>query len=236
MTTGWEQFGGTGLMLIALMYAGVGIALLETVFNKAHLSIPAGIVSAFVVVLTPSDLRSRTVKFGHDGLDPSVSQLPHAYRLALDHHESSTLVVGVLMLWRYQLPFSVMPIAVTLWYMSMDLTPFDYLAMKTIHGKCGRLSSPFCFGAGMLVFAFLVDLRHHFGNQGTARFWDSIYSASSHSGADSLMDSSGEFGEVSLFCINLAMIAVGAMSIAPRLLFWWGFGAAGYVGHLASGV
>lgn len=38
--------------------------------------------------------------------------------------ELSTLAVGAILLWRYRLPFLVMPIAVTLWYLSMDLTPF----------------------------------------------------------------------------------------------------------------
>ncbi|MGC8697915.1 MAG: hypothetical protein ACP5Q0_05520, partial [Halothiobacillus sp.] len=38
--------------------------------------------------------------------------------------ELATLASGVIILWRYRLPFLVMPIAVTLLYMSMDLAPF----------------------------------------------------------------------------------------------------------------
>jgi len=53
MTLGWERFGGWGLFLIALAYAGVGIWLTEYFLNHSHLSIPAGITAAFVVVLTP---------------------------------------------------------------------------------------------------------------------------------------------------------------------------------------
>ena len=53
MTLGWERFGGWGLCLIALAYAGVGIWLTEYFLNRSHLPIPAGITAAFVVVLTP---------------------------------------------------------------------------------------------------------------------------------------------------------------------------------------
>ena len=38
--------------------------------------------------------------------------------------EFGTLAVGSVLLWRYRFPFMLMPIAVTLWYMSMDLVPF----------------------------------------------------------------------------------------------------------------
>ncbi len=38
--------------------------------------------------------------------------------------ELATLATGAALLWRYRLPFMVMPLALTFWYMSMDLTPF----------------------------------------------------------------------------------------------------------------
>src|SRR2546427_11042050 len=38
--------------------------------------------------------------------------------------ELGTLAIGAILLWRYRFPFMLMPIAVTLWYMSMDLVPF----------------------------------------------------------------------------------------------------------------
>ena len=37
--------------------------------------------------------------------------------------ELATLAAGAVMLWRFRLPFLVMPVAVTLWYLSMDLAP-----------------------------------------------------------------------------------------------------------------
>ena len=229
MTLGWSQFGGTGLMLIALMYAGVGIALLETVFNKAHLSIPAGIISAFIVVLAPLAIY---------GLQSSLGMMDSAreyrdYHVYIDWRwiimELGTLVVGVLMLWRYQLPFSVMPIAVTLWYMSMDLTPF--LFGDEDHSWQMRKIVSVCFGAGILIFAFLVDLRHRFGKD--YAFWLYLFGILAFWGGLSSMDSGSEFGKFLYLCINLAMIAVGAMLSRRVFAVFGGFGVAGYVGHLA---
>ncbi len=36
--------------------------------------------------------------------------------------ELGTLAIGAIIAWKYKYPFLVMPIAVTLWYMTMDIT------------------------------------------------------------------------------------------------------------------
>ncbi len=124
MTLGWERFGGWGIFFIALAYAGVGLWLTNYFLYQQRLRIPAGITAAFVVALTPLAVYGLQVALGFwaEG---------HVYR---DYHvyidwrwllmELATLAAGAVMLWRYRLPFLVMPVAVTLWYMSMDLVPF----------------------------------------------------------------------------------------------------------------
>ena len=49
MTLGWERFGGTGLLLIALCYCAIALALTEFLLRRRHLSIPAGITAALAV-------------------------------------------------------------------------------------------------------------------------------------------------------------------------------------------
>ena len=67
-----------------------------------------------------------------------------------------TLAAGAVLLWRYRFPFMLMPIAVTLWYMSMDLVPFlfgdgrDWEIRKFIS---------LWFGLAMVLLAFWVDVR-----------------------------------------------------------------------------
>lgn len=61
------------------------------------------------------------------------------------------------MLWRYRLPFLVMPIAVTLWYFSMDLSPFLFRYTHMIWEF--RVFISLGFGMLIVLLAFWVDIR-----------------------------------------------------------------------------
>lgn len=52
MGLGWESFGGIGIFLISILYAGAGLKLTNTFKNKGY-DIPAGICGTFVIALTP---------------------------------------------------------------------------------------------------------------------------------------------------------------------------------------
>jgi len=157
MTLGWESFGGWGLLAISSVYAMIGLILTEHLLYKRRLSVPAGITAAFVVALTPLAVYGLQVAMGWwaDGMD---------YR---DYHrfidwrwmfmELATLAAGAVMLWRYRLPFLVMPVAATLWYMSMDLTPFIFGSADATW-ELRRLVSLW-FGLLIALFGFWVDAR-----------------------------------------------------------------------------
>jgi len=122
MNLGWESFGHGGLLGIALVYALAGLCITHWLLGH-KLRIPAGLTAAFTLALVPLAVYALQGALGlwSDGKD-------WVYR---DYHrwvdprwlvmELATLAAGVLMLWRWRLPFLVMPIAGTLWYMSMDL-------------------------------------------------------------------------------------------------------------------
>src|SRR5207244_10650290 len=72
--------------------------------------------------------------------------------------ELGTLAIGAILLWRYRFPFMLMPIAVTLWYMSMDLVPFLF-GGEPVHDWEIRKFVSMYFGLAMTLLAFWVDLR-----------------------------------------------------------------------------
>ena len=74
-----------------------------------------------------------------------------ARNLTIRHSGGITLAAGAAMLWRYRLPFLVLPVAVTLWYMSMDLTPF-LSGMEDAGWELRRFVS-LCFGLLMVLLA-----------------------------------------------------------------------------------
>ncbi len=232
MTLGWERFGGWGLFFIALAYAGAGLWLTEIFLNRSRLPIPAGITASFVVVLTPLAVYGLQAALGWW----AEGRVFREYHTHVDWRwvfmEFATLASGAVMLWRYRLPFLVMPIAVTLWYMSMDLTPFLFGEADSMW-ELRKLVSLW-FGLLIVLLAFWVDIRTRHDKD--YAFWLYLFGVVAFWGGLSMMQSDSELGKFIYLCINLMMIAVGAMLSRRVFAVFGGLGAAGYVGHLAYDV
>jgi hypothetical protein len=242
MTLGWESFGGWGIFGIALAYAAVGLWLTHYFLYTKSLRIPAGIMAAFVVVLTPLAVYGLQVATGWW----SGEHFFRDYHTRIDWSwlflELATLVVAALMLWRYRLPFSVMPLAVTLWYLSMDLVPMLFGPWDTAGDTAQwmqlwdlRKWVSLWFGLAMILFALFVDLRARRSRQDFA-FWLYLFGVLAFWGGLSLMESDSELSKFIYFCINLLMIGAGAMLARRVFVVFGGLGAAGYLGHLAYDV
>jgi hypothetical protein len=232
MNLGWERFGGWGLFAIALAYAAAGLWLTEFFLRRNRLQIPAGIMATFAVVLTPLAVYGVQTALGWwvEG---------RAYREYHTHidwrwmlMELATLASGAAMLWRYRLPFLVMPVAVTLWYMSMDLTPFLFGQVDTTW-ELRKLVSLWC-GLLIVSLAVWVDLRARLDKD--FAFWLYLFGVLAFWGGLSLMRSDSELRKFLYLCINLGLIAVGATLSRRVFVVFGGFGVAAYLGHLAYDV
>jgi hypothetical protein len=232
MTLGWERFGGWGLFFIALAYAGAGLWLTEFFLNRSRLPIPAGITAAFVVVLTPLAVYGLQAALGW-WVEGKVFREFHTL---IDWRwlfmEFATLAVGAAMLWRYRLPFLVMPVAVTLWYMSMDLTPFLF-GDADLSWELRKFVSLW-FGLLIVLLAFWVDIRSRHDKD--YAFWLYLFGVVAFWGGLSMMHSDSELSKFIYLCINLVMIVVGAILSRRVFAVFGGLGAAGYLGHLAYDV
>lgn len=232
MTLGWERFGGWGLFFIALAYAGAGLWLTEIFLNRKHLPIPAGITATFVVVLTPLAIYGVQAAMGWW----AEGRVYREYHTHIDWRwmfmEFTTLASGAVMLWRYRLPFLVMPVAVTLWYMSMDLTPFLFHD-EDLTWELRKLVSLW-FGLLIVLLAIWVDVRTRYDKD--YAFWLYLFGVIAFWGGLSMMHSDSELNKFIYLCINLAMIAAGAMLSRRVFAVFGGLGAAGYLGHLAYDV
>lgn len=235
MTLGWERFGGGGLLIIACGYALACLALTEVLLKRPHLALPAGITATLAVVMVPLAVYGAQHLLGHW---PDTATKGFAYR---DYHthidwrwllmELATLAAGAVALWRYRLPFLMLPVAVTLWYMSMDLVPFLLLGDSTSffsdEGK--RIST--AFGLAMLVVAFWVDVRNR--RPQDFAFWLYVFGALTFWGGLTSMNSNSELGKFIYCCINLLMLAVGAGLSRRVFAVFGGLGVAIYLGHLS---
>jgi hypothetical protein len=235
MTLGWERFGGGGLVLISLVYCAVALLLTEFFRAREHLAIPAGITATLAVVMVPLAVYGAQHLLG---FWPSEGPRAWAYR---DYHthidwrwlmmELATLGAGAAALWRYRLPFMVMPIAVTLWYMSMDLTPFLFGGDATdFFSDRGKLVSMY-FGLAMTVLAFVVDVRSYKSKD--FAFWLYLFGVLTFWGGLSSMHSDSELSKFVYCCVNLLMIAIGAALSRRVFAVFGGLGVAFYLGHLS---
>lgn len=229
MNLGWERFGGWGLFFIALAYACAGVWLTEYFLNRARLPIPAGITATFVVALTPLAIYGLQLALGW-WAEGRVYREYHTY---VDWRwmmmEFATLAAGAVMLWRYRLPFLVMPVAVTLWYMSMDLTPFLF-GDEVFTWELRKLVSLW-FGLLVTLLAFWVDVRTR--SEKDFAFWLYLFGVVAFWAGLSLMESDSELNKFLYLCINLLMIVVGATLLRRVFAVFGGLGVAGYLGHLA---
>lgn len=232
MTLGWERFGGPAIALIATVYAVAALAAADHLLRVRRQPIPAGLLAALAVALVPLAVY---------GLQNALGWWPEG-EAARDYHrhidgrwlmmELATLAAGAAVLWRWRLPFSVMPVAVTLWYLAMDLAPF-LAGQPDVHWTLRKQVSVLV-GLLILGLAFWVDLRSRRGPDHA--FWLYLSGVAAFWGGLSIMDSDSEWSRLGYAAVNLAMIGVGAVLSRRVFAVFGGLGLAFYLAHLAHGL
>jgi hypothetical protein len=235
MTLGWERFGGGGLILISSGYCVLALALTEFFLSRRHLAIPAGITATLAIVMVPLAVYGAQHYLGYWPSDADKTWAYRDYHTHIDWRwimmELSTLAAGALALWRYRLAFMVMPVAVTLWYMSMDLVPLLFGGdSANFFSDRGRLVSLY-FGLAMTLLAFVVDIRSYKSKD--FAFWLYLFGVLTFWGGLSSMRSDNELNKL-LYCgVNLLMIAIGAALSRRVFAVFGGLGVSFYLGHLS---
>lgn len=230
MNLGWEAFGGWGILFISLAYACIGLVLTNR-FEKAGHTIPAGICATFVVAITPLAIYGLQQGMGWW---PDEETYREYHRLILWHWiylELGTLVIGAIMVWKYEYPFLLMPIAVTLWYMSMD-----FAAMLTggVYEYEFYADFSMWFGLITILIAFWVDIRSR--KVGDYAFWLYIFGVIAFWCGLSMQGSDDQLSRFIYFCINLFLICAGAALFRRVFVVFGVLGSAGYLGYLASDI
>ena len=228
MTLAWNRLGGWGGFLTAACYLVLFLALTHWFKERKGLSVPAGIMATLAVVTVPLAIFSAQMALGYWSADKPYRD----YHVFIDWRwimmEFGTLAAGAILLWRYRFPFMLMPIAVTLWYMSMDLVPFlfgdwrDWEVRKWVS---------VWFGIATVLLALWVDLRSRASRD--YAFWLYIFGVLTFWGGLSAMNSGSELGKFLYCMINIAMVLAGAVLGRRVFAVFGGLGIAGYLGHLS---
>jgi hypothetical protein len=230
MGLGWNALGGWGGFFISVCYGVLALALTHWLLERKRLFLPAGILATLAVVMVPLAIFFAQMALGYWGAGKPYRD----YHVFIDWRwimmEFGTLAIGAILLWRYRFPFMLMPIAVTLWYMSMDIVPF-LMGQERVYDWEIRKFISFWFGLAMTLVAFWVDLRSRFSRD--YAFWLYLFGVLTFWGGLSLMDSGSELGKLAYCGINVLMILVGAALGRRVFAVFGGLGVAGYLGYLS---
>lgn len=230
MNLGWEAFGGWGIFFVSLAYAGVGLKLVGVFQDNGH-AVPAGICATFVVALTPLAIYGLQLAMGWWPDETSYREYHRHIKWHWIYLELGTLAVGAVVAWVYRYPFLQMPIAVTLWYTSMDV------AAMLVGGRPDfelRALVSMYFGLVLTLFAFLVDLRSV--KSGDHAFWLYLFGVMAFWCGMTAQDSDSELSKFLYFCINIGLIGVGVVIVRRVFVVFGAFGVAAYLGYLANEV
>ena len=233
MTLGWNALGGWGGCITAILYGVLALLLSHWFLEQKHLYIPAGIMATLAVVMVPLAIFAAQMALGYWGENKPYRD----FHVFIDWRwimmELGTLAIGAILLWRYRFPFMLMPIAVTLWYMSMDLVPFLF-GPEYVHDWEIRKFVSVYFGLLMTLLAFWVDLRSR-ASQDYA-FWLYLFGVVTFWGGLSLMNSDSELSKLAYCGINVLLILIGAVLGRRVFAVFGGLGVACYLGHLSQQV
>ncbi|MBK5004374.1 DUF2157 domain-containing protein [Pseudomonas sp. S32] len=224
----WLRVGDGALLLVASLYI-LFITLFALRLQRRAQPVAAGALAAVAVSIVPLAVFAVERLLGWWPLEDTQSNY-HQYYTHVQGGwllmEAATILAGLLMLRLVPYPFIVMPIAVALWFMSMDMSEWFFGSPFTWEQ---RREVSLWFGLATLLVFLVVDGRTrqdyaHWGYlAGLAAFWGGL----------TLVDNGSELGKAVYCLINLVLIAMAVLLRRPVFMVFGALGVATYLGYLA---
>ncbi|WP_313712866.1 DUF2157 domain-containing protein [Pseudomonas sp.] len=228
LTEAWMTIGDGALLAVATLYI-VLLTSFALTLQRRRQAVAAGVLAAVAVSIVPLVVFAIERLTGWWPLDDAQADYHQYYTYVQGGWllmEAATVVAGLLMLRLIPYPFVVMPIAVALWFMSMDLSewvygsPFSWEQRRTVS---------LWFGLGLLLVFLVVDGRTredyaHWGYlAGLAAFWGGL----------TMMESDSELGKALYCLINLGLMGMAVLLRRPVFMVFGALGVAAYLGYLS---
>lgn len=238
-TLAFEEIGGRALTVTALIYAAIFVAAGHSLWNREGLRTPGGLMIAIAVAMAP--LAVYGIQDAYDWWGSGGD--PGRYRGFFTWIKSSwlpmeiaTVTAGLLALRFYPFPFVVAVIAVALWFMSMDLTPW------LIHGQdmswsetwTARRIVSMVFGIVVVGIAWFVDLKRN--QRQDFAFWLHLCGILAFWGGLTFADSSSEIAKAFYCLINVGLVGLSVFLMRRPYALFGALGVSIYLGHLAEKV
>ncbi len=230
-TLAFAQWGGPALMVTALVYAVVFTSLGHTLWRR-QLRTPGGLCITIAVTMAPLFVFGLQDALGWwtHGDPGDYRDFYHWIKGSWLLMEIATIAAGLLALAVFRFPFITMPVAVALWFMSMDLVPWifgdDWRSWDE------RRTISLWFGLGMIALAWWVDVKA----RDSFAFWIHLFGLMAFWGGLSWTYSDSELAKAAYCLINLGLLGIAVFLQRRAYAVFGAIGIAGYLGHLANHV
>jgi hypothetical protein len=233
-TLAFTNMGGQALTATAVVYAVIFAIAGHYLWVHRDLRVPGGLLITIAVSMAPlavygvQDAMGAWGQFGRPGTVRDFYVWIKGSWLPM---EIAAITAALLALWRYRFPFLVMIIAFSLWFMSMDLTPWIFGREQFTWDE--RRVVSLWFGLAVLVVAYLVDRKPRGGDYG---FWLHLFGLTAFWCGLSLTNSGSEIGKLIYALLNVGLLLLSVV-LARRVYAVFGtLGIAGYLSHLSYAV
>lgn len=235
-TLAFEQLGGRALIVTALAYAAIAMFLAHRLWNRPGLRVPAGLMVAIAVSMAPLAIFGFQTLFG---LWPEPFGDPGSYGSFYDYIKGSwvfmdlgTILIGAIALRFYPFPFVAAIMAVALWFLSMDLTPWIY-GPDNWYWEQREIVSMW-FGLAVMAAAWALDLRRW--PAGDFPFWLHLCGIFAFWGGMTMQDSDSELAKAFYCLINVGLLFLAVFLMRRVYAVFGALGVTFYLGHLADDV
>ncbi|MFO1102367.1 MAG: hypothetical protein U1E20_05625 [Methylocystis sp.] len=233
-TTAFGLWGDKALLVTAIIYAVLFTFAGAYLWKKRDLRTPGGLLVACAVGMAPLAIFALQSMFG---VNPAGEARPYGdfyvwIKSSWLPMELGTIGAASIALLAFPFPFLVMIIAFSLWFMSMDLTPWLMGVQEFSWDQ--RASVSMYFGLAVLAVAWLVDLKRWRG--GDFAFWLHLFGLMAFWGGLTSQHSGDEMGKA-LYCgINVALIFLSVFLMRRAYAVFGAVGVTIYLGYLAGSV
>jgi hypothetical protein len=229
MTLGWSWFCGGGLFLIAFCYGIAFFASGYLLWQKEGFAIPGGLLITMAVCVAPLAI------FGlekYSGIWPIGDPGDYTgYYMWIKGSwlfmEIGTILTGFFALRCVRFPFITAPIAISLWFLSMDVTPFLFGELDFTWQQQSWVS--LSFGLGLLFFSYFIDRK----SQKDFAFWGYLFGTLTFWGGLSLLAWTSELSWLIYFCVNMLLIMSSILLGRNVLMIFGVLGICDFLAHLA---
>lgn len=228
MLSQWDSLGGAGIATLGLGYASLFFLAGAHLWKKPAYKIPGGLFITAAVSLTPLIVYGFQKASGFWLFEDPGSY--HSFYVWMKSGwlvmEVATIAVGALALYFFRFPFITMPIAVALYFMSMDLA---MICLKGHNMWEFRKQISLWFGLAMIGVTYFFDRRskEDFG------FWGYLFGVLAFWGGLTSMDSNSELAKLGYCFLNVVLVFASVFLSRRVFAVFGALGVCIYLGDIA---